>query len=248
MTVWGVSMVKDEADVIEATVRHMLTQVDHVLIADNGSTDGTREILDSLDVEVVDDPEVGYFQSRKMSTLATKAADMGAEWVVPFDADEAWYSPFGRIADVLTERPESIATAQLYDHVPSAEDPAEGDHLERIGWRRRDPAELPKVAVRPNVPVTIHQGNHGADYGGTVDNVLVVRHFPTRSAEQMVRKARNGGAAYAATDLPKDVGAHWRQWNELTDEQLGEVFRQYYWSADPRSDSSLIYDPVPTAC
>jgi hypothetical protein len=61
----------------------------------------------------------------------------------------------------------------------------------------------------------------------------------------MIRKARNGGRAYAATNLPEDHGQHWRDWNRLTDEQLGDVFRRYYWSADPEHDANLIFDPAP---
>jgi hypothetical protein len=117
--------------------------------------------------------------------------------------------------------------------------------MARIGWRRREPAPLPKVAVRPYPRVTIHQGNHSADFGETVNGLLVLRHFALRSVEQMVRKARNGGAAYAATTLDESVGAHWRQWNQLSDEQLGEVFREHYWSPAPERDPSLIFDPAP---
>lgn len=39
-------MVKNEADIVEQTIRHLLDQgVDHILAADNGSSDGTYEIL-----------------------------------------------------------------------------------------------------------------------------------------------------------------------------------------------------------
>ncbi len=134
----------------------------------------------------------------------------------------------------------------LYDHVATGADP-EGEPVCRMGWRRRDPAPLPKVACRPSLPVTIHQGNHGAGYAtGSVDGLLVVRHFAVRSPEQMIRKARNGGAAYAATNLPEDVGKHWRDWNRLSDEQLTEVFYEHYHVADPASDPSLIFDPCPS--
>ena len=57
MTTAAVTMVRDEADIIETTVRHMLTQVDVVIVADNRSVDGTREIVEQLPVHLLDDPE-----------------------------------------------------------------------------------------------------------------------------------------------------------------------------------------------
>lgn len=249
----AVSMVKDEADIIGVTVAHMLTQVDLVIVADNSSTDGTREILQSAGVVLVDDDEPGYYQSQKMSALAAKAAGMGAEWVVPFDADELIYSPFGRIGDVLSERTEAIATSDLYDHVATALDPDEPNPVVRMGWRRKVAAGLPKVACRTNLPVTIHMGSHNADFGSLerATGLLVHRHFSYRSAEQFVRKARNGAAAYAAADgLPEHYGKHWTDYGRILDtegpEALGDVFRRWFWSADPASDSTLIFDPCPT--
>lgn len=86
-------MVKNEADIIEQTIRHLLNQgVEHILVADNGSTDGTYELLQelskSLPVHVIQDREVAYYQSEKMMWLADQVTEAGAEWIVPFDADE----------------------------------------------------------------------------------------------------------------------------------------------------------------
>lgn len=249
----GICMVRDEADIIGVTLQNMLAQVDAIIVADNGSTDDTPDILEGfVDTGCVllhRDRDPAYYQSRKMSLMAEDAVTaFGADWVVPFDADEAWYSPFGRIADVLMDLEDAtVATAKLYDHVHTNEDPDEGTPFERMGWRRRDHADLPKVACRPAPRVTIEQGNHGASYPSqVVDGQLVVRHFPYRSPEQMIRKARNGAAAYAATDLPEYIGQHWRDYGRLTDEQITATFFEFFHVDNP-SQSSLIFDPCPTA-
>lgn len=248
----GIAMVRDEADIIEATVTHMLAQVHAVIVADNGSTDGTREILESLPITVRDDSEVGYFQSRKMSALAGLAADLGADWVVPFDADEIWTAGDVRIADALPDDSAvAVVEAALYDHVATGADPDEADPVARIGWRRRTAAPLPKVACRPRAPVTIQQGNHDATYGGVLRHCLTIRHFPYRSPEQFEKKVRNGAAAYAATDLPEAQGKHWRDYGRILaaegPEALAAVFRSWFWTADPSRDPSLMFDPCPAS-
>lgn len=249
----GVTTVKDELDVLPFTLPHMLDQLDMVVVVDNGSTDGTRDYLADLArqewerLHVEDEPEVGYYQAQRMTRLAGFAAELGAAWVVPFDADEWWYTPHARrIADVLGDQPAAISEAALYDHVATGKDPADSDPTSRIGWRRRDPAPLPKVAARTRVPVAIEQGNHGAGYPAEREaGLLVIRHFPYRSVEQMIRKARNGARAYAATDLPDHVGQHWRDYGRLSDEQIGDVFREHFWTAAPDRDPALIFDPAP---
>lgn len=257
MTVFGIAMVRDEADIIEHTVTKMLAQVDEVIVADNLSTDGTRDILDSLPVIVVDDPEPGYLQSSKMTMLAQLAAEKGATWVVPFDADEVWYAPFHEsVADLCEELAPQWLTAETesFDHVATSMDnPAALNPLQRLGWRRRGPLPIGKVACRVREDLVINQGNHSATYDGGATvyrDRLVIRHFPYRSPEQMIRKVRNGAAAYAATDLPPEVGDHWRKYGALLESGgeekfTQEVFRKWFYSADPRSDGSLIFDPAP---
>jgi hypothetical protein len=279
--VCAVMMVRDEVDVIEATIRHLLHHVDAVLVADNGSKDGTLDLLGALREEdpdrvmVTRDDEVAYYQSRKMTRMAEWARDLGMEWVLPCDADEIWHPndlSGPTISDVLNDLPPryQVAKALLYDHVASAEDPpARGpgaktvgqttyttevmrDPFEMICWRRREPSRLPKVAARLLPGLTIRQGNHSADYPGpshAAETALSIRHFPYRSVEQMIRKARNGSQAYAATDLPYETGQHWRDYGRLLEsggeEAIAEVFRTWFWSAEPTANPTLIYDPAP---
>lgn len=267
MATFAITMVRDEADIIASTVEHMLGQVDAVIVADNMSTDATRSILAELAaadsrLTVVEDLDPAYEQSRKMTALAARAHDMGANWIVPFDADEWWYSPFGRIGDQLDHVAGQwlVVPAALYDHVATGRDEQIDDPVRRIGWRRMQPAPLPKVACRWREDLVIEQGNHGARYSGgatTFDRLLVVRHFPYRSVEQFVRKVRNGAAAYrAAGEVPANVGTHWRQWGEILDthgeDAVADIFRRWYWRAEPESSVSidgelqppLIFDPV----
>lgn len=257
MSVFGIAMVKDEADIIGAVLAHMRGQVDELIVADNLSIDGTREVLEAADVTVVDDDDPAYRQSEKMTALAQRAAAAGADWVVPFDADEVWYSPFApRIADVLADISAQwlCASATLYDHVATGDDPPEEDPTQRMAYRRREPGPLPKVACRVRDDLLIAQGNHAAHYAGgatVVEDQLVVRHFPYRSAEQFEHKVRNGAAAYAASDLPEDAGLHWRRYGRILEahgpEALGDIFRQWFWIRFPELDGSVVFDPVADA-
>ena len=238
----------------------MLTQVDHVIVADNMSTDGTRDILDSLPVEVVEDNDPAYYQSAKMTHLARLAYLRGADWVVPFDADELWVSGCKDTTVKQTleqaEGDYGIVTADLYDHVATAVDPVCGDIVDRLPWRRRHHLPLPKVAVRAHPAMVIEQGNHWARlpipprYTQTAQ--LVCHHYPYRTPEQVIRKVRNGAAAYAATTgLPAEVGAHWRGWATWSDDQIRDLFRIWYFREDPiapytvpGTDPPEVHDPL----
>lgn len=255
MTVFGVSMAKNNADIIRFSLEHMLTQVDHVIVLDAQSTDGARDILAEYPITLIDDPDPAYYQSKKTTSLANRARSMGADWIVPFDSDEIWYSPFGTIKEVLDDLKSQwlVATADLYDHVTSAEDDAsEHNPVKRIGWRRSSKGALPKVACRWREDLVIEQGNHSAGYhgGATRQNgLLVVRHYPYRSTEQFIRKVRDGVAAYSTTNLPASSGAHWKDYGRLLDAYgepaLEEVYNTWFHLESPRTFEGVIFDPAP---
>lgn len=259
MSVCAVMLVKDERDVIGPVLAHLDAQVDAIIVSDNGSTDGTRQALDEFagdrpHVLILDDDEVGYWQSRKTTDLAQIAWLHGHSWVVPCDADEVWYANGRRLGAFLDGIPPDvqIVTAELYNHLPTLDDLNDPNPLTRITWRQRERAPLPKVAARLDASLVIHAGNHGASYEDETGRRhaltapgLVVRHFSWRSPEQYLRKIRNGEAAYAATSLPQDLGAHWRAFAGKPDEAVIDHFRRWFLVEDPASDRSLIYDPAP---
>lgn len=259
--VWGIAMMRDEADVAEHVVRHLFEEgLDGIIVADNCSKDGTRDILEDAkkygNLHVQLDQELGYYQSKKMTNLAHQAAKLGADWIIPFDADEIWYSHPDRLAKVLRDAgPHArVASAPLYNHFPSSIDPEEGCPFERIVYRQPEAGALPKVAFRYHESVQIEQGNHGVYLEGVrpaahIHDLLKLRHFPYRSAEQFIRKAKNGAEAYAATDLPHTAGAHWREYGailERSGEQvlIEEVFEKWFHFPAPVT-AGLVLDPAP---
>ncbi len=89
-----VSMVKNEADIIESFVRYAAYLADIVLVADHSSSDGTREILEalqkeglSLHIQTITEP--GHIQAEVINCLYHQAVrQYKADLVVPLDADE----------------------------------------------------------------------------------------------------------------------------------------------------------------
>lgn len=258
--VWAVGMMRDEQDVAYAVLDHLANEaVDGIVVADNRSTDGTRDELERaatdlpVPVVIIDDREVGYRQSEKMTVLAALAAQRGATWIVPFDADELWLARTHHLGETLRRLPEPYTTvpAVLLNHFCTALDGTDPNPFVSMQWRKSDPGVLPKVAFRWQPGAVIHQGNHGVtlpDPGITLPGELAVRHFPYRSAEHFVRKARNGLEAYRATDLPYDQGAHWRSYGEILErhgeQACADVFREHFWYLSP-IDGGMVHDPAP---
>ena len=77
MKLWGVSMVRNEEDIVEAFVRHNLSLLDGLIVVDHGSADRTLAILNVLCAErmrlvVLRSEAVGYLQAEITTTAARK--------------------------------------------------------------------------------------------------------------------------------------------------------------------------------
>ena len=257
VSVWGIGMVRDEADIIGSALRRLLREVDHVLVADNRSTDGTADVLRSMEgVTVLDDPDPEFAMARKLTALAHIAAQRGATWVVPFGGDEVWLArEGGRVADALVALPEEIAVARavVFDHVPTALDPPHDDPIARMVYRRPEPKPLKRLAYRATPGLSIGHGAHDGSIAGgrkarVAEGLFVIRHFSVRSPEQFVRKTRIAAEGFAVTDLPLLASIHRRRWvRELDaggDDALVARFYDEFWVDDPDA-AGLVRDPCP---
>ena len=268
-------MVKNEQDVIEIFVRHHLQFVDAMLIIDNDSTDGTREVLaelsrEGLPVVVFDDPRTGYIQSERMTRLNDNAMRFfDPAHVLLLDADE-----FLRV-ESRSKLEQALSTVQdgCYGTIPwqtyvlRPEDVAAdegGTCVERMKWRRAVEKPLHSKAVvsaRPNVRMTIGQGNHKIrtrlpklrphPLAG-----LALAHYPVRSFEQLKRKALFGWLAYLAKNPDAARSNQASQWRDLFDllvsgsisaEHVSRISINYAQDRDLLADVNdveLVRDPI----
>lgn len=214
-------MVKDEVDIIERTIRHMITQgVDYVLVSDNGSTDGTLKVLNRLALElpvfVAKDPIPAFNQGEKMTFLANAARRRGARWVVAFDADEFWYAEGVSIGEFLRGTNRKVVSAQIHNTYPEPNSAG--------GWLDATAERLTKVAFRTARGAQIRDGNHSVDRSGNIGTGLHLMHFPWRSPEHLTRKGRQGAFALGLGNVSQRDGGHWRHVAQADDALLAELW------------------------
>ncbi|MFG1318536.1 glycosyltransferase family 2 protein [Xanthobacter autotrophicus] len=202
----AVAIVRDEADVIEAFVRHNLAVVDHLFIEDDHSRDGTRAILDALAAEglavsVFDGPqEAAYFQAARTKGLLQRAYAV-ERWDFAFllDGDE-FLTTLDRatLEAELASLPESQAGGlRMWNYLPrpldETSDPFSffSDRTQKLtGFSAK--VMLP-ASVAANEELKIEDGNHAAFCFRRKVVVhqlqsVALAHFPVRSHDQIVSK------------------------------------------------------------
>ena len=222
----AICRVRDEADIIGYTVERMLNKTDHVIVADNGSADGTRDILNDLykaydHLTIVDDPEHSHWQGARTTELMHHAGALGAEWILPFDADEAF--------PVITPANADVVYIRSHVYVPNeSDDTTELNPLIRMQHHLKPYEPYPKVCFRYNRAARIKEGNHEVQHPGTRHMYTNgMNHYQYRSLEQVIRKVRQGTKALEATELPVSTGAHWKNLAAFSDEQLASWWDTY---------------------
>ena len=261
----GISVVRNEEDIISLTIRHHLRQgCDFILIIDNDSTDGTRDILRALAAEDsrvhwMPDSAGVFRQSELMTKLARMAARAGARWVLPFDADEFWHAPEG-IAQEIHGRTEAALSVEVMNFVQRREqltrtpdsvlnaDYRIGKPL-RMRWKMpwdavaKGAASYIELAYRPkwlfqaHEQITLSAGAHAiGGLLGTIGKARSVQclHVPLRAKEIFLQKAEHSRRLTAAGF------ATTHGWQERRFERLAEAgLLDHEWAANSHSAGNL---------
>lgn len=221
-------LVRDEEDILADNLDFHLAQgVDELIVTDNGSQDGTLDILRSYEargvVRVILEPTDDYSQGRWVTRMARMAAaELDADWVINSDADEFWWPREDTLRSVFEGLDEGVGAlvGRRTNFVPRPED--DRPYWERMTLRERESLNPvgkplpPKLAHRAHPEIEVVQGNHrikGPDLGSTLDDGSVeILHFPMRSYSQFENKIVKGGRAYARNkELPEKTGRTWRR-------------------------------------
>jgi hypothetical protein len=212
----AISRVRNEADIIEAFIRHHCAQFDKLIVLDDGSTDETLEMLYALRAQglplvVLRESSLAYEQSRYMTRLLLMAVDQfGADWVAPLDADEFLETdePLS-VRDVLRTQPPELLSVfwANFAWTPQGDGDIDPNPVTRMRARLPERSDIAKVIVPARLvsaAARLFQGNHGLRNDGQeiapvpVPNLRLC-HFPIRSPQQYASKVAVGHLKYRAT-------------------------------------------------
>jgi glycosyltransferase involved in cell wall biosynthesis len=227
-------LVRDEIDVIATMLDyHLAFGVDTIIATDNGSVDGTREVLASYErrglLRLLDEAPSDFSQHRWVTRMAELAySDHAADWVIHADADELFVAlGHASLKDALggVASDVSVLKIERHDFVPidrprQAPPQVEMVYRKRVSLNLRGAPLPPKVMHRGVPACRVTQGNHGVEgeqLGPPVSHPgIVVYHYPIRSYAQFASKVRNGGSGYARNqELASNIGFHKRHWYDL---------------------------------
>lgn len=249
----GMSLiVRDEADVIAHNLAfHAHHGVDAFAILDNGSVDGTFEMLESLrlsfDIALFRDAD-GFRKEERSMFLASHLRDhLGATHLISNDADEFWVARSGSLRSLIADD-SPVRHVRRYNFIVRRAEIGQLNYaFFDSTWLVANPPARQPPAPDPDTPLVvpmplravpgkvfcaltglryIFKGNHSVahDRGEAREtDEAVILHYPLRSYEQFKRKIRNHGENLRG--ITGGESWHLRRWHAL--EQAGRLRDEY---------------------
>jgi Glycosyl transferase family 2 len=246
-------LVRDEEDIIEWNLRyHLLRGVDHFIVTDNLSVDGTADILRCYEqqgiVTYLRECSDDYSQDRWVTRMAEIAqSKFQPDWILHSDADEFWWpDDFADLKAAFSYVSPNARAVEVHRHNYLGPAIHRGEpFFARMVYRQRDSVNSrglplpPKIAHRPLEEPYVLQGNHGVSERGKLVDAAVLEgvsilHFPARTPDQLRRKIASGGAAYQRNvRFDPSVGSTWRSMHlDLLEGNFDRVIETQFLTSD----------------
>ena len=224
MKIYSLLVVKDEADVVTASVTDALRWSDKVIVIDNGSTDGTWEALQTL---AESDPRVVLFlryegpfhiglRARAFRAFRSEMR-LGDWWCVRLDADEFFPDDVRSFLQRIPWWARTVKKSST-DYVVTHEDLAEGvlsgsfeTDRPRLLYALPHNREERRFMRHSPFLVWLDRWRYPHPWGLVAKELIPVDHYQYRSPEQMQRRHANRRQAKAegCGSFSHETGSDW---------------------------------------
>lgn len=247
MKIFGIMLVKDEADIIATVLEHVRTWADRVFVIDNGSTDGTWETVQRM----ADGCIVAWRQDLRPYSNALRADAFNAFrheaaendwWCYKMDSDE-FYVDNPRAFLATIPWPYHVVYKKSIDYVVTEEDVEDGsftdsskENLRRLSYIKPTAYSEPRFFRHRN-RLKWPEGEAAPRHRGPrYPTPITVRHYQYRSPSQMQHRLDVRNA------VPRDRRG--KPFRHITQTNWKELLV-------PRSETALdegdhIYSQIPT--
>ena len=230
----AITTVLDEAHIVGSTVAHLYNQgIDEIYVYLGPCTDNTREVLAPYPVTILDDLSPVHYQPARMNELAALAGEAGAEWIIPFDADEYWCSEkleaYPTVADALGVIPADGTVVRVGSY-----------HYHDREYRQPHTQWNTKVAYRWRPEAELTNGNHDVLHVGglPVYGALLIRELQYSSFEHFCKKVADRCRTLDPAARARGEGVHHTRLEGASVDELREAW-------DKLAASANVYDPIP---
>lgn len=265
----AITRVLNEADVIEALVRHTAAYVSHHIFLDNGSADGTLEILSALKKEGL---PLTVFQSRAVTfneadglTFMYNVANRehSPDWVLCVDADEFVDDRHleGGLISYLqdltaTRSPIECISIPMVNYISTSQDNSEEPNVAiRLSRRNPEPSDAYKIILKGGLDerdITIHHGSHSASLKtkqilNVPNNDIWLSHYPERSSFQYIAKFVRGWSKVLATgqsEVDRKTAYHYQSAYEILCDRPQDLLRDKGFMGFKNEWQESIFDPI----
>ena len=211
MKIVAVMSMRNEVDIIETWVRYYAGKVDHIIITDNLSIDGSGDLVnklinEGLPVSMEVDNRLGHLQTERVHKMMNRAfIEFQADWILLLDADEFLVPLPGKtFYDILEglkdNRPLKLAWKT---YIPTENDVDDLNVLKRVTYRLENEVNqyykvMVPAKIGENPKTEIMMGNHSIRKGGKdikaqdAPSGMFLAHFPVRSMRQVMTKIMVG--------------------------------------------------------